>query len=94
MIDFEINFIFQYEIIGLLAKYFGGGLPVRDLEKMTWPQIRFWYKIYEKQVAEEEVINLLKQPDKKGNTKPMPSPKRIRELTDKKLAEWRAERGR
>lgn len=69
-------------------------MPARDLQAMTWPKIRRWYRIYERQVAEEEVKGELSQSDKNGKTKPMPSPKRIRELTDKKLAEWRAERGR
>lgn len=80
-------------MIGLLARFFKGGLTIPDMLKMTWPEIYFWYENYELQITEEEVINEL-QYDSKGNKKKLPSNETIRRIVDERITERRRKHGR
>lgn len=76
----------QFEVVGLLARFFKGGLTIPDMMKMKWSEVLFWYDIYELQMTEEEVIEDLRY-DEKGNKKTLPSPKVIREMVLEKIEE-------
>lgn len=72
--------------MGLLAKYYGGGLSILDQKKMFWHEILKWHDIYVLQSTEDEVINELKY-DKNGKVRSLPSPETIRELVDERIEE-------
>ena len=71
-------------MIGLLARFFKGGLSIPDMLKMKWKDILFWYDIYELQATEEEVVQDLSC-DSKGNKKTLPSSETIREIVNEKI---------
>ena len=77
-------------MIGLLARFFKGGLTIPDMERMTWPRVKFWYEIFILQTTEEEIISELSH-DKKGNTRKLPPPARIREKVLERIKDRRAE---
>ena len=70
-------------MVGRLAKYFKGGLSIPDMMKMNFKEVHFWYKIYERQIAEEIIIGEF---SRKSN--PIPSGKPMERLINKKIAEW------
>jgi len=74
--------------MGLLARFFKGGLTIPHMEGMKWKEILFWYDIYEIQATEEEVVHDLGF-DKNGKKKKLPSYKRIREVVEEKIKERR-----
>jgi hypothetical protein len=55
---------------------------------MTTRQMLFYYRIMERQQAEEEVRNAFLCPSD-GKPRPLPPPKRMRELTNAKIEEWK-----
>ncbi|MCK5613741.1 hypothetical protein KAR91_68385 [Candidatus Pacearchaeota archaeon] len=77
--------------MGLLAKYYGGGLSILDQKKMYWYEVLKWYDIYELQSIEEEVIEELRY-DNKGNRRSLPKSKVIREIVNEKIEERKKER--
>jgi hypothetical protein len=44
-------------MIGVLGEHFKGGLPIPYQMKMVSSELRMWYEIYEKQMAQKAVIN-------------------------------------
>lgn len=70
-------------MVGRLAKYFKGGLSIPQMMNMTFEDVYFWYKIHERQIAEEIIIN-----EYSKNNKPIPSSTRLENLIDSKIAEW------
>lgn len=70
--------------MGLLLRFFKGGLSLSEMMKMTWKDLLFWYKIFERQVTEEQVVQELKF-DKNGKERSLPSPQKIREIVDDKI---------
>jgi len=70
-------------MIGRLAKYFKGGLSIPEMMKMTFKEVYFWYKMYERQIAEEVISNEYQSKDK-----PLPSAREIERLIKKKIDEW------
>lgn len=79
----KLDFSNEFTIVGRLAKHFKGGLSIPDQSRMTFKEIYFWYKIYEKQMAEEIIINDLAKRDK-----PMPAGNQLNKMVDKKIADW------
>ena len=79
--------------MGLLARFFKGGLTIPDMMKMKWPEICFWYENYELQITEEEVTEELRY-DSKGNKKRLPSQQTIRAIVDERIQERRIKHGR
>jgi hypothetical protein len=73
--------------MGLLARFFKGGLSIPAMLTMTWPEIVTWFDIYELQSTEEEVISDLSYDKKTGKKKTLPHPKRIREIVLEKIKE-------
>lgn len=84
----SLDFKFEFEIVGLLARFFRGGLTIPDMMKMTFKDVFFWYENYELQVTEEEVVSELSYDDK-GNKRTLPSPSVIREIVDERIKERR-----
>lgn len=72
--------------MGLLAKYYGGGLSILDQKKMFWHEILKWYDVYVLQSTEDEVINELKY-DKNMKVRSLPSSETIREIVNERIEE-------
>jgi len=73
--------------MGLLARFFKGGLPIRDMMRMKFRgEIDYWYFNYFFQVTEENLIQKLKY-DKNGKIRELPSNERIRKLVIHKILE-------
>jgi len=72
--------------------YYQGALPWSELDKMTTRQMLFYYRIMERQQAEQTVVDSFRYPEGGGKSKPIPPPKKLRELVNKKIEEWNAER--
>lgn len=70
--------------MGLLLRFFKGGLSLSEMMKMNWKDILFWYNIFERQVTEEQVVYDLKF-DKNGKERRLPKPEVIRKLVDEKI---------
>ena len=51
------DFTNEFEMIGRLAKYFKGGFSIPEMEKRTFEDVFFYYKIYERQIAERVIID-------------------------------------
>ena len=58
---------------------------------MTWPDIEFYYNIFELQTVEEEVVGEWGYDSKTGKKKKLPPQEKIREEVDKRIAERRNE---
>ena len=71
-----------------MAVYYQGALPWSEIECMSNHDLMFYYRIMERQQAEEEVRNEFLCPQN-GKPKPLPPPKRMRELVEKKLEDWK-----
>ena len=70
----------EFETIGLLARFFKGGLSIPAMMQMEFRRdIKPWYDIYVLQSTEEEIVYELSHDDK-GNKRELPSPQKIREL--------------
>ena len=67
------------EMMGLLARYFKGGLSISDMKKMDYDEIKDWYDIYVLQSSEESTVEKLRY-DKDGKERNLPSTERIREV--------------
>jgi hypothetical protein len=76
------------ELVALLAKYFKGGLPARDLLDMSLREIKIWYKLYERQVIEQEIRNKYHYPAS-GKPIPLPSPEYLRKMVDNEIKKRR-----
>ena len=74
----------------MLAKYFGGALPFNELEQHGRRWKMHYYRLMERQQAETEVVDSFRNPPD-GKPKTLPSPKKLRSLVDKKIAEWHEE---
>lgn len=73
--------------MGLLARFFKGGLNIHSMMKMRFRQdIKPWYNIYLLQSMEEEIITELSF-DKEGNRKTLPNPGKIREMVLHRIEE-------
>ena len=83
----------MYELDGMLAKYFGGALPFSEIEKHGRRWKMHYYRIMERQQAETEIADSFRFPSDGSKPKDLPSPKRMRVLVDKKIAEWKKESG-
>lgn len=86
MIDENGFYDFSYirEKIGLLARFWKGGLSIPMQIEMDWFEILKWYDVYELQSTEEEVVNELCY-DKKTGEKKKVSYSVIREETLKRI---------
>jgi hypothetical protein len=80
-------------VVGLLARFFKGGLTIPDMMKMYYrnignpsTDILYWLAIYDLQTTEEEVVSELSY-DSKGNKRDLPSGKKIREIVNNRRAE-------
>lgn len=73
----------EFIMVGRLAKYFKGGLSIPEMMKMTFKDVYFWYKIHERQIAEEVILNEYRQ-----NDKPIPEGIALENRIKKKIAEW------
>jgi hypothetical protein len=73
-------------MIGRLAKYFGGALPILVMMDMKPREIKEWWDIYIYQVAEDDVIS-----EKARKDKPIPSGKALEKLVESKIKKWRSE---
>jgi hypothetical protein len=71
----------EFEIVGRLAKYFKGGLSIPQMMEMTFEEVYFWYKIYERQIAESIIID-----ECKG--KNIPEGRSMENRIDKKIKKW------
>ena len=71
----------EFKMVGRLAKYYKGGLSIPEMLKMTYSEVHFWYKIYEREIAEEHVIE-----DYKG--KNIPDGKDMERKIDAKIKKW------
>ena len=76
--------------MGLLARFFKGGLPISYMMTLSWRDLKQWYDIYLLQATEEEVINDLSY-DSKGNKRTLPKPERIREIVMDRIREKKGE---
>ena len=76
--------------MGLLARFFKGGLPISYMMTLTWRDLKKWYDIYLLQSTEEEVISDLSY-DSKGNKRTLPKPERIREIVMDRIREKKGE---
>jgi hypothetical protein len=85
----KIDFGQQFEVVGLLARFFRGGLTIPDMMKMKWKEILFWYDIYELQITEEEVVYKYQKEISEGKRQRMPKHEVIRKKVDEKIAERR-----
>jgi hypothetical protein len=72
--------------MGLLARFYRGGLSIATMMNMTWEEIEKWYKIYILQSTEEEVIFELSH-DKDGKKKRLPDARKIREIVLNRIQE-------
>lgn len=70
--------------MGVVAKYFGGAASFEYLEKKTFPEVWFLYKIYEFQATWDNVVEELSY-DKKGKQRKLPSNKRIKEIVEARI---------
>jgi hypothetical protein len=66
--------------MGLLARWFKGGLTLPAQLLMTWSEVLFWYRIYELQAKEEEIIGRYQ-----GGGQSVPSPESLRKMVLKEL---------
>lgn len=71
--------------MGLLARFFRGGLTIPNMMKMKIREIMFWYNIMEIQATTENEVNRLSYDQKTGKEKKLPSPEKIREIVDQKI---------
>jgi len=71
-------------MVGRLAKYFKGGLSIPDMMHMTSKEIVFWYKIYERQMAESVIID-----ECKGDN--IPEGIAMENRINKKIKAWHGE---
>ena len=76
--------------MGLLARFFKGGLPISYMMTLSWRDLKQWYDIYLLQSTEEEVISDLSY-DSKGNKRTLPKPERIREIVMDRIKEKKGE---
>ena len=76
--------------MGLLARFFKGGLPISYMMTLSWRDLKQWYDIYLLQSTEEEVISDLSY-DSKGNKRILPKPERIREIVMDRIREKKGE---
>lgn len=81
-----VDFSALFELVGLLAKYFGGAWPIPELMKLKRRDLWFWYNIYELQITEEEIAQEYLNP-LSGKPKKLPPPEKMRELVDARIAE-------
>ena len=63
-----------------------GGHQVHDLLKMTKREFLFWYKLHEREIIRESIIE-----DHIKREKPIPSTKRLESMIDKKIQELKEE---
>jgi len=80
------------ELVALLAKYFKGGLPARDIIEMPLREVKQWYKLYERQVVEQGIQNKYLYP-LSGKPLPLPSPERMRKMVDNEIKKRRHQDG-
>jgi hypothetical protein len=76
--------------MGLLVRFFKGGLQWSELWSETWKGVLFYYEIQELQATEEEVLQELSH-DEKGNKKKLPHPDIIRKKTLERIEQRRNE---
>jgi hypothetical protein len=78
-------FDYEFEKIGLLARFFKGGLTIPYMMELKFRRdIKPWYDIYILQSTEEEVITDLSYDDK-GRKRTLPPPWKIREIVLEKI---------
>ena len=73
--------------MGLLARFFNGSLPWSELWLMEWSEIEFYYNIFDLQTTEEEVVQEWGFDKKTGEKKKLPPFEKIREETNRRIAE-------
>jgi hypothetical protein len=74
-----------------LIKYYGGGLPLSEINRMGRRELFFWRDIYERQVTEEEIVNEILNPPK-GKPGVLPGPAEMRRRVDARITERRRRR--
>ena len=77
------DFTKQFEIVGRLAKYFKGGLSIPDMMNMTFEDVFYWYKIHERQIAEQIISE-----ERARGDKPPFLPHQMDKAIDKKIQQW------
>ena len=70
-------------MIGVLGEHFKGGMPIPHMMKMVSSELRMWYKIYEKQMAQKAVIN-----EYSNKNKEIPKGIAFLNKVKSKIAEW------
>lgn len=74
--------------MGLLARFFEGGLSIPEMKNMTWDEIEKWHDIFVLQKTEEEVIQELSF-DSKGNKQKLPNNNKIREIVLQRIEDMK-----
>ena len=69
-------------------KYYGGAMPVNVIGTMGRRELMLWYRIYERQVTEEEITNEILYPAK-GKPGILPGPREMRRRVDARIEERR-----
>lgn len=76
-----------FEMILEYARDMKGGHSIPDIMKMKTNEFLFWYRLQNREIARESILNEYASKDK-----PVPSSRKaMNRLIDKKLAEWRGE---
>ena len=78
------DFTDQFRTLAVVAKYFNGAASFEFLESKTFDEVWFYYKLYEFQATWDEIVNELSY-DKKGNSKKLPSNKKIKEIVEARI---------
>jgi hypothetical protein len=74
--------------MGLLARFFNGGLSISDMKEMEWYEIEEWHKICVLQDTEEEVVQELSY-DENGKKRTLPNGFEIRKKVLERIEERR-----
>lgn len=82
-----MDYTADFNLAGLLAKYWEGSITWAELNGMTRREMLWYYAIYERQVVEEEIRNEHLSPAK-GKPRKLPSPARMAELVAERIAEY------
>lgn len=70
--------------MALIAKHFGGAASFEYLEKKTFHEIWFYYKLYEYQIVYDDVMREISY-DSKGNPKTLPGSAKINAIVESRI---------
>ena len=76
-------------MLGLLTRFFKGGLSIDYLMFLTWPEVKKWHDRYIKIATEENVIQELSVDPNTGKSRELPSQNRIQEIVNSRIKKER-----